>query len=285
MQKGRKPSRADRFKSGCSRTIGPKTSRNKHNCMTQVSYSQNFITGKKLINRIVQLSNIDKNDTVIEIGTGKGHLTEALCRKGGCVYSVEIDRNLYESTGAKLSQISNLRLIYGDFLNYSLPKKGDYKVFANIPYFITTQIVEKLTQVSNLPADIWLIMEKGAAKRFAGLPKETEKSLLLKVNWETEIVYHFRREDFHPMPSVDSVLLHFTKKAVPDLNKNKCYDFKRFVEYSMKYGICGKRGLLTKRQVSAALRRAGLPTLPENGATLYIQWLCLFRCYQSVGHC
>lgn len=89
MQKGRKPSRADRFKAGCSRTIGSKTSRNKHNYMTEVSYSQNFITGKKLINRIVQLSNIDKNDTVIEIGTGKGHLTEALCRKGGCVYSVE----------------------------------------------------------------------------------------------------------------------------------------------------------------------------------------------------
>lgn len=90
MQKGRKPSRADRFKAARSGTIGSKTSRNKHNYMTKVSYSQNFITDKKLINRIVQLSNIDKNDTVIEIGTGKGHLTEALCRQGGWVCSVEI---------------------------------------------------------------------------------------------------------------------------------------------------------------------------------------------------
>ena len=168
MQKSGKSSRADRFKSGCSRTIGPKTSRNKHNCMTQVSYSQNFITGKKLINRIVQLSNIDKNDTVIEIGTGKGHLTEALCQKGGCVYSVEIDRNLYESTKEKLSHISNLRLIHGDFLNYSLPKKGDYKVFANIPYFITTQIVEKNDTSVKFSYRYMACHGKGCGKKVCG---------------------------------------------------------------------------------------------------------------------
>lgn len=107
--------------------------------------------------------------------------------------------------------------------------------------------------MSNLPVDIWLVMEKGAAKRFMGLPRGTTKSLLLKVNWEMEIRYHLRREDFHPMPSVDSVLIHFKRKAVPDLKKNECYDFKRFIEHCMKYGIYGKNGLLTKRQVSVAL--------------------------------
>ena len=76
-----------------------------------------------------------------------------------------------------------------------------------------------------MPTDIWLIMEKGAVKRFMGIPRETEKSLLLKVNWEMKIRYHFRR----------------------------------FIEHSMKYGICGKNGLLTKRQVAVALKQAGLP--------------------------
>lgn len=255
----------------------------KANYVTHVSHSQNFITNRKLINRIIDLSNINHSDTILEIGTGKGHLTEALCRKGGCVYSIEIDRKLYERTREKLARFTNLKLIHGDFLNYSLPTKGVYKVFANIPYFITTQIIEKLTGVSNPPADIWLVMEKGAAKRFMGLPRETEKSLLLKVHWEMEIVYHFRKEDFHPMPSVDPVLLHFSRKAVPDLNRNEYYAYKKFMQHSMKYGICGKRGLLTKRQVSVALKQAGLPDLPENGATLYIQWLCLFRWYREIG--
>lgn len=277
MQKGREKSKA-----GQSGTVGSKARRNRCKNMTHVSYSQNFITNRKLVNRIIGLSNINQSDTVLEIGTGKGHLTEVLCRKGGCVYSIEIDRKLYEGTREKLSRFTNLKLVHGDFLNYSLPAKGTYKVFANIPYFITTQIVEKLTEVSNAPADIWLVMEKGAAKRFMGLPRETEKSLLLKVNWKMEIVYYFRREDFHPMPSVDSVLIHFSRKAVPDLSRNEYYAYKQFVQHSMKYGICGKRGLLTGRQVSVALKQAGLPCLPENGATLYIQWLCLFRWYKKV---
>jgi len=248
----------------------------------RLSDSQNFITNKKLIRRIVQLSTINKEDTVIEIGTGKGHLTKELCRKGGCVYSVELDRKLYESTKEKLSEIPNLNLIYGDFLKYSLPAKGEYKVFANIPYFITTQIIDKLTNGTNPPKDIWLIMEKGAAKRFMGTGKETEKSLLLKVNWELKVLHHFRKEDFHPMPSVDSVLVHFSRKAAPDLNREEYAAFKKFIEHSMKYGICGKDGMLTKRQVSVALKQAGLPHAHEDGVTLYIQWLCLFRCYRQL---
>lgn len=244
-----------------------------------VSDSQNFLTKRQLIRKILNLSNITKGDMVIEIGAGKGHLTQALCEKGGLVHSIEIDRKLFEGTRAKLSHLTNLKLTQGDFLKYPLPVRGDYKVFANIPFFITTQIMDKLTNASNPPLEIWLVMEKGAARRFAGLPKENVKSLLLKVGWETKIVYHFRREDFHPMPSVDSVLLHLKKKEVPDLSKKEIHSFQRFIEHSMRYGFSGKQGLLTPKQVSTALKRAGLPPAYKDGVTLYIQWLCLFRCY------
>lgn len=244
-----------------------------------ISDSQNFLTKRKLIRKILNLSSITKKDTVLEIGAGKGHLTEALCEKGGFVHSVEIDRKLYESTSVKLSRFTNLKLIQGDFLKYPLPVQGGYKVFANIPFFITTQIIDKLTNASNPPSEAWLVMEKGAARRFAGFPGENVKSLLLKVEWETEIVYHFRREDFHPMPSVDSVLLHLKKKEIPDLSKKEICSFQKFIEHSMRYGFSGKRGLLTQRQVSTALKRAGLPPAYRDGVTLYIQWLCLFRCY------
>lgn len=246
----------------------------------KLSDSQNFITSRILIQKLVRLTNINQKDTVIEIGTGKGHLTEELCRKSGHVCSEELDRKLYESSKIKLAGFSNLDLIHGDFLKYALPAKGEYKVFSNIPYCITTQIMEKLTGAPNPPKDIWLVMEKGAAKRFTGTGKETKQSLPLKVNWDMKIVYHFRREDFHPMPSVDSVLVHFSGKPSPDLSKKELEDFKRFIEHSFKYGICGKNGLLTKRQVYTALKQAGLPHAHEDGVTLYIQWLCLFRCWQ-----
>ncbi len=246
----------------------------------RVSDSQNFLTDTKLLQRIVGLADIGKKDEILEIGTGKGHLTEALCKKAGKVCTVEIDGKLMESAKRRLSKVNNVELIQGDFMKYRLPAKGTYQVFANIPFFLTTQIVEKLIQGENPPSHIWLVMEKGAAKRFMGRPKENGKSLALKVHWEMEVVYHFRREDFHPKPSVDTVLVHFSKKAVPDLSRKEFREFQKFVERGMRCGITGKGGLLTKRQVSAALRQAGLYQDHEDGVTLYIQWLCLFRCYQ-----
>ncbi len=242
--------------------------------------SQNFLTRRALIQKILNLSSINHNDTIVEIGTGKGHLTQALCQRCGHLDSIELDQKLYEYAQAKLSHLDNLCLIYGDFLKYPLPAKGSYKVFSNIPYFITSQIMEKLTQAPNPPSEIWLIMEKGAAKRFAGLPRENVNSLLLKVSWEPEILYHFRREDFHPMPCVDSVLLHLKRKSVPDLPLNSLPAFRNFIEHSMRYGMWGRQGLLTKKQATTALKLAGLPSAFESGLTLYIQWLCLFRCYQ-----
>lgn len=256
-------------------------SQKEYDYVKQVSDSQNFLTNRKLIQRIVRLAGFQREDTVLEIGTGKGHLTEELCQRAGKVCSVEIDKRLMEGAKRRLSKCVNAELVLGDFMKYHLPEKGVYRVFANIPFFLTTQIVEKLTTGANPPTDIWLVMEKGAAKRFMGLPRETKKSLELKVGWEIKTEYHFRREDFHPKPSVDCVLVHFRKKVLPDLSGREYREFQQFIEQAMKYGMTGKGGPLTKRQVTAALRRAGLSYAHEDGVTLYIQWLCLFRCYQE----
>lgn len=253
----------------------------KSNHTKNPSVSQNFITSQRLLDRIVELSTIKNDDTVIEIGAGKGHLTGTLCKKCGYLYSIEIDKDLLEKTKFKLSNITNLQLIHGDFLNYRLPVKGEYKVFSNIPYFITTEIIDKLTEAPNTPKDIWVVLEKGAAKRFMGMPKETGKSLILKVNWEMKIIYYFKKDDFHPKPSVDSVLLHLSKKDNPDLDNADFYSFRKFVVHSLKYGLLSNRSLLTKKQVSTALKLAKLPPLYKDGETLYIQWLCLFRCYKK----
>lgn len=189
-----------------------KNSRGKSFHLQKIYGSQNFLTSRKLLERIVGKSTITKNDIVIEIGSGKGHLTEVLCRKANYVYSVEIDRKLYERAKERLKNVGNIKIFCRDFMRYQLPNRGNYKVFANIPYYLTTDIVKKLTQGVHPPSEIWLVMEKGAAKRFLGVPTETKYSLALKQKWELEIVYYFNRDDFHPKPSVDSVLLHFMQK-------------------------------------------------------------------------
>ncbi|MBQ7780564.1 MAG: rRNA adenine N(6)-methyltransferase family protein [Lachnospiraceae bacterium] len=179
--------------------------------LQEIAASQNFLTSRQLLECIVNRSTISKKDIVIEIGTGKGHLTDVLCKRCKYLYSIEIDRKLHEHTKKKLAHRKNLYLIYGDFLKFQLPQKGEYKVFANIPYYITTRIVRKLTVTSNPPAEMWLVMEKGAAKRFMGLPTENKYSMALKHEWRLEIIHYFKRADFHPLAAVDSVLLHFNR--------------------------------------------------------------------------
>jgi len=127
----------------------------------------------------------------------------------GCAIRSSRGKTGWRMNGRK--NVRNVKLMHGDFMKYQVPMEGNYKVFANIPFYLTTEIVRKLTQAFHPPSDIWLVMEKGAAKRFLGVPTETKYSSLLKNKWKLDIVYYFSREDFHPKTSVDSVLLHFAK--------------------------------------------------------------------------
>lgn len=134
-----------------------KDQRNRGNSarLQKIFGSQNFLTSRRLLERIVRKSTITKNDIVLEIGTGKGHLTEVLCQRAEFVYSVEIDQSLFERAKERLKKKGNLKMICGDFLNYHLPNKRKYKVFANIPYYITTDIVKKLTEDAHPPSEMW----------------------------------------------------------------------------------------------------------------------------------
>lgn len=253
-----------------------------HGQALPVSFSQNFLTSQKTIERLLKLTNINAHDTVLEIGAGKGHITKALLRKCAQVIALEIDVKLYNSLYNKFTDAANLSLINNDFLRSNLPKTA-YKVFSNIPFMITTDIVKKLTKDKNPPRDAWLVMEKGAAKRFCGKPNDTLQSLWLRPFFNLSIVYHFRREDFHPMPRVDVVLLHISEKTAPDLLRSEQKAYCDFVSHSIKFGLVGKQALLTRQQISTALRLAKINPIQQGGEVLYSQWLCLFRCWLKYG--
>jgi 23S rRNA (adenine-N6)-dimethyltransferase len=250
----------------------------KQNKSLPFSISQNLLTSSKTIQRLLKLTSINKHDLVIEIGCGKGHITKELIKICGEIDAFEIDYKLYEQSKSKLGHAENLNLKHSDFLKASLPKSVPYKVFSNIPFSITSDIIRKLTTGKNPPLETWLIMEKGAAKRFTGCPGDTLASILIKPFFEMKIEYYFKRHDFHPMPSVDTVLLHLSKKAQPDIPASLQKDFAHFVEKSLRYGI---ERQLTKRQISTALKLAELPHIKTSGLISYVQWLCLFRCYYS----
>ena len=244
------------------------------------SVSQNFLTSRKTIDHLIRIAGIQKSDTILEIGAGKGHITKALSDACEKVISYEIDPRLYKRLKGQLQ--SNVRLYCGDFLKCRLPVEP-YRVFANIPFSITTDIVRKLTMADSLPQGMWLIMEKGAAKRFCGLPKDSLMSLLIKPRYDMKIVHYFSRGDFHPAPGVDVVMLEFRRRSGSDVPPEQWTCYQKFLQHSLRYGLFGKNALLTKKQINTALKLEGLPKLTPSGEILYIQWLCLFRCWIRFG--
>ena len=247
------------------------------NNRTPVWASQNFLTSSATISRLINLSNLNKNDHAVEIGPGKGHITRKLLSRCGKVTAVEIDRELYRQLEEKFTGHGELDLVCRDFLKWGLPKTP-YKVFANIPFNRTTEILRKLTSVPHTPDEAWLIVQKGAAKRFMGLPVESRDSLLIKPFFDMEIKYYFRKEDFHPAPSVDAVLLHLKKKPLPDIAPSEQNLYSRFISNCLR-SPAGIYSLLSKKQISKALKLEKLSCDIITAEMLYVQWLCLFRCY------
>lgn len=235
------------------------------------SISQNFLTSRRTIERLIRIAGLKNDDAVPEIGAGKGHITRALAERCRSVMTYEIDRALCKRLAPTLGR--NVRLCCRDFLRCELPRTP-YKVFANIPFSRTSDIMRKLTESTSPPEEAWLIMEKGAAKRFCGLPDENTSSLAVKPFFDARIVYHFRREDFHPAPRVDVVMLALKRKATADILLDERREFAEFVERGLRRGT---DSLLPRRQSERAFREAELPQPRRSANMLYVQWLCLFR--------
>ena len=237
--------------------------------------SQNFLTSAATIRQLIRKSDIRPGDLVYEIGPGKGHITRQLLALGAQVRAVELDPKLCDRLARQFADEPGFSLVRGDFLTLPLPKTGNYKVFSNIPFSLTTAILRCLTEASNPPVSAWLLMEKGAAMRFCGRPGENLSSLTLRPYFEVKMAAKVSRQEFHPEPRVDAALLALHKKQQPDLPLNQRKSFARFVRSAREQGL---RTLLTKRQIAAALRECpGAPADIRDGNLLYVQWLCLFR--------
>ncbi len=122
----------------------------------------------------------------------------------------------------------------GSFLTYSLPSYP-YKVFSNIPFNITSDVVKKLALSENPPEDTYLIIQKEAAGKFMGMTVDNKNSLvaiLLKPWFDFEVFYQFKQNDFFPKPGVNAIMLRMKKKGKPLININQKSLFEDFVAYS-----------------------------------------------------
>jgi 23S rRNA (adenine-N6)-dimethyltransferase len=180
-------------------------------------HSQNFLVSRELVKKLIRNSSISSTDTVLDIGSGRGIITRELLKITSHVIPIEKDPQF-----TKHPQ---------DFLTYPLPTYP-YKVFANIPFSITGDIIRKLLQSQNPPSDCYLIVQNEAAQKFTIHPQtNTLAALLYYPWWEIKVFHQFSRSDFRPIPQVDSVLLHLKPRPNPLLplqQKTAYYDFIAF---------------------------------------------------------
>ncbi len=187
------------------------------------SLGQNFLKSEKAVKKMVEISGARKGDLILEIGPGLGVLTASLLAVGANVTAVEKDDALAPILAEKFEKEiagGQLKLIGGDILEFDLEIKN-YKVVANIPYYITGQIIRKFLSAKNQPASVTLLLQKEVAERIVSRDgKESLLSLSVKAYGEPKLVEKVPRGAFSPAPSVDSAIVHISNISRKNFEKN-----------------------------------------------------------------
>lgn len=249
-----------------------------------MSFSQNFIKSSTLVKQLLDLSSINNNDLVVEIGPGNGIITKELAIRSREVISVEKDRDLIIDLNNKFNNFKNLKIYKQDFLAWSLPCLS-FKIFSNIPFGITAQIVDKLLKSKNKASEIYFIMQLEAADKYLiGNDFNTQNSILLSVFYDAEILGDIDRTAFTPKPQVDIVFIKFTLLPKALIDPHLYPQFRDFVIFGFNQWKSNIFEIYKKifsydqfKKINHQLKINSL-----NPSQLNIdQWLKLFDVYQK----
>ena len=246
----------------------------------RIRLAQNFFRDPRLVASIVAQARFDRRDVVYEIGPGEGIITRALARVCGRVVAVEIDRELFARLRARFRDVRNVELHNEDFLGYRI-RDRPYKIFSAIPYNRTAGIMRKLLRAEASPTEAYLVMQKDAAEKFAGTPRERQASLLIKPWFSLAIVRRFQRTDFEPVPGVDSVLLRIRRRDRPLVSSGDPRLYRAFVRYGFSRWRANLRQnfkeVFTATQWKRLARNLGFHIRAQPSDLRFEQWLGIFE--------
>lgn len=175
-------------------------------------FGQNFLTDQKeVLRKIMEVSAVNENDTVLEIGPGEGALTALLLDTAEKVVTVEIDRDLEKILRKKFDGNPKYTLVMNDVLETDLKEYvgAGTKVVANIPYYITSPIINKLIENRDVIDEIYIMVQKEVAERICAKKGKERSVLTLAVEYfgEAEYLFTIPKEAFTPIPKVDSAFM------------------------------------------------------------------------------
>ncbi len=210
---------------------------------------QVFLKDKNILDKIVRYANVQEGEWILEIGPGRGSLTEFLLVRGANVIAFEIDPSLVAELKRTYGLLLNDRLflVEDDFLKVDVGKelaeRGvplPIKVVSNIPYYITTPIITKLIETKNLYNEIYLTIQKEVAERIVAKPGTSEYgslTLYLKMFFDVEILFNIPKTCFRPIPKVDSSFVRFRVRENPPIDVVDA----KFLEKLIRFSFGGRR--------------------------------------------
>jgi len=228
---------------------------------------QNFLKNKSIVRKIIDSANLNAEDVVLEVGPGKGILTEELAEKCKKIVAVEIDKELVKYLKDKFKGNNKIEIINIDILKADISKiVSRYKIIANIPYYITSPIIRFFLENEFPPEEMILMVQKEVAERIVAKPgKHSILSLSVQYYADPKLLFYVSRNDFDPMPDVDSAVISIlVDRKQQSANKKNRDNFFRVI----RAGFCAKRKTLAnnlansfhldKKEVEEKLKISGI---------------------------
>ena len=247
----------------------------KHRITLTKKYGQNFISDPALLERIADVCDWQDGDVALEIGPGAGTLTRAIASHADRMLAIEIDKRLAPLLKESLSNCDNVKLVFGDALKLDLDAlvreelghDGDYKLVANLPYYITTPIIMGILENGTEAESITIMMQKEVADRIKAAPGgKTYGALSVAVQYycTVEQVAIVPKEVFIPRPKVDSSVLHLSIRSERPVELTDEKTFFACIKHgfgqrrkTLLNSLTGVNGL-SKDEVRAVLQEAGI---------------------------
>jgi 16S rRNA (adenine1518-N6/adenine1519-N6)-dimethyltransferase len=183
------------------------------------SLGQNFLRDLHYLNRIADAAQVGPEDQVLEIGPGLGHLTTVLTQRAQKVLAIEVDDRLIPHLQDEFGSVPNFELLHADALEYDYASlNGRWKIVANLPYYISTPIIQKLIVHREKFISLTLMLQKEVAERIASPPGGKEYgylSVLVQFYTVPRIEFKVPPGAFTPRPEVDSIVITLTLRERP----------------------------------------------------------------------
>lgn len=180
------------------------------------SLGQHWLRDEEALRAICDAADIRADDTVLEIGPGLGTLTELLVERADRVIAVEFDEELATELPRRV-QADNLEVASHDILSFDLTAMpSSYKIVANIPYYLTSNLIRVISETPNPPVRATILIQKEVARRVAAEPGGMSLlSVTAQFYWEVELGREVPAELFEPPPKVDSQVLVLKRRSRP----------------------------------------------------------------------